>query len=75
MKYLDKEKKMETVTLNTINENLKCVRKEIAEIREHMVDIDSILTKDDLAALQEGRNELKENKAITLEEFERQLNV
>ena len=74
MKYRDKEK-METVTLNTINENLKCVRKEIAEIREHMVDIDSILTKDDRAALREGRNELKENKAITLEEFERQLNV
>jgi hypothetical protein len=66
---------METVTLNIINENLKCMRKEIAEMREHMVDIDSIMTRDDRAALQEARNELKKNKAITLEEFERQLNI
>ncbi|ODS36838.1 hypothetical protein BEH94_00990 [Candidatus Altiarchaeales archaeon WOR_SM1_SCG] len=66
---------MEVVTLDVINKNLKGIRKEIVEMREHMVDVDSLLTKDDKMALQEARNELKENKAITLEEFERQLNL
>jgi len=67
--------KMETVTLDAINRNLKYMRKEIAEIREHMVDIDSILTKEDKIALEEARGELKEKKAITLQEFERQLGL
>lgn len=66
---------METVTLDVVNRNLKQVMKELAEIREHMVDVDSILTEDDKIALEEARKDLKSGKTLTLEEFEKQLGL
>lgn len=66
---------MENVTLDVVNRNLKHVMKELEEIREHMVDVDSILTEDDKIALEEARKELKAGKALTLEEFEKQLGL
>ncbi len=57
---------METVTLNTINENLKCMRKEITEIKEYIVDIDTILTYDDMESLREAENDLIEGKTKRL---------
>lgn len=53
---------METVTLETIYRNLKFVRKEIVEIKKHMVDIDSIMTKDDYEAFEEYKREKTEGK-------------
>ncbi|MBN2251822.1 MAG: hypothetical protein JW724_07100 [Candidatus Altiarchaeota archaeon] len=66
---------METVTLDVVNRNLKHILKELEEIREHMVDVDCILTEDDRAALAEARKEFKAKKAITLDEFERSLGL
>ena len=40
-----------------------------------MVDRDSLLSMEDRKALNEAMEEFKENKAITLEEFEKQLGL
>ncbi len=61
--------------LEEINRNLKHIRREIVIIREHMVDIDSIMSLDDKLALNKARKELSESKAITITEFEKQLNL
>jgi hypothetical protein len=66
---------METVSLDVINKNLKIIIKELEEIKEHMVDVDSLLSEDDISALREARKELKTGKIVTLEEFERQLGL
>ena len=57
---------METVTLDMVNRNLKQVMKELAEIREHMVDIDKILTYDDMESLQAAERDLKKGKTKRL---------
>jgi len=53
---------METVTLNIINKNIECIMKEITKIKKHMVDVDRILTYDDIESLLEAENDLKEGK-------------
>lgn len=66
---------MATLALEEISKNLRYIKKELGDIREHMVDVDSILTSEDKLALMGARRELKESKAVTLEEFERQLGL
>jgi len=53
---------METVTLNVINKNIEYLMKEIAELKKHVVDMDCILTYDDMASLDEAENDLREGK-------------
>ena len=57
---------METVTLEVINKNIKELRKEVAEIREHMVDMDCIMTEDDWESIREAEKDLKEGKTKRL---------
>lgn len=57
---------METVTLDVINKNIKELRKEVAEIREHMVDMDCIMTEDDWESIREAEKDLKEGKTKRL---------
>jgi len=57
---------METVTLNAINKNIEYIMKEIAEIKEYMVDMDSILTYDDMESLREAENDLIKGKTKRL---------
>ncbi|NCN64588.1 MAG: hypothetical protein GW779_00955 [Candidatus Altiarchaeum hamiconexum] len=57
---------METVTLDVVNRNLKHIMKEIAEIKEYMVDIDTILTYDDMQSLREAENDLIKGKTKRL---------
>ncbi|MBU4201905.1 MAG: hypothetical protein L6243_03815 [Candidatus Altiarchaeales archaeon] len=57
---------METVTLDVINQNIKELRKEVAEIREHMVDMDCIMTEDDWESIREAERDLKEGKTKRL---------
>ncbi len=66
---------MEIVTLDVIYKNIKELRKEVAEIREHMVDIDCILTEDDLKALEEYRLEKSEGRLTTHEDLKKELGL
>ncbi len=45
------------------------------EIKEHMVDIDSIMTEDDYKALQEYKIEKSEGKLTSHEELKKELGL
>ena len=66
---------METITLETLHEDLKFVKRELHEIREHMVDIDSILTEDDYVALDEYKREKSEGNLTSHEELKKELGL
>ncbi len=55
-----------------IMKELREIRKEIEYIKEHMIDIDSILSPEEEKLLEESIKEFKEGKAIKLEEFKRE---
>ena len=66
---------METELLNKIQKDLEFVKKEITEIKDHMVDIDSIITEDDYEALQNYRKEKLEGKLRSHEELKKELGL
>ena len=66
---------METELLNKIQKDLEFVKKEITEIKDHMVDIDSIITEEDYEALQNYRKEKLEGKLISHEELKKELGL
>ena len=45
---------------------LKAIRNDLAYIKEHMIDIDDILTPEEEKILEEGIKEFKEGKSIKL---------
>lgn len=61
---------MNTVTEKEIMKELKAIRNDLAYIKEHMVDIDAILTPEEERILEEGIKEFKDGKAIRLEDSE-----
>ncbi|KYK36810.1 MAG: hypothetical protein HXS46_11130 [Theionarchaea archaeon] len=62
---------MNAITGKDIIKELKAIRKDLAYIKEHMVDIDTLLTPEEEKILEEGIREFKEGKAIKLENLER----
>ena len=55
--------------------DLEFVKKELVEIKKHMVDIDRILTEDDYKALQEYNIEKSEGKLISHEELKKEFGL
>lgn len=64
---------METELLNKIHKDLEFIKKEITEIKGHMVDIDSIMTEEDYRALQDYMKEKSEGKLKSHEELKKEL--
>lgn len=62
---------MNAITEEELFKELKAIRKDLAYIKEHMVDIDTILTPEEEEILEEGIKEFEEGKAIKLEDLER----
>jgi len=58
--------RMEIVTLETIHKDLEYVKKEIGEIKGHLVDVDKVLTDEDTESLIEAEKDLKEGKTKRL---------
>ena len=56
-----------------ILKELREIRKELEYIRSHMLDIDSILTTEEVAILKEAEREFKEGKAIKFDDLKREL--
>lgn len=56
-------------------QELKGIKKELHYIKEHMVDVDSVMTEEDYMALQEYRKEKKEGKLISHEDLKRELGL
>jgi len=53
-----------------ILEKLDRIEKEVKDIREHMVDVDTILTDDERRLLDESIKHQKKDKLISLEELD-----
>lgn len=53
-----------------IIEELKAIRRDLDFIKEHMVDIDTILTSEEEKILEEAMKEFREGKATKLEKLE-----
>mgnify|MGYP001568706396 CR=1 FL=1 len=56
-------------------QQLNAIQSDIEYIKEHMVDVDTILTEDDKNALLKARKEHKEGKTIKLEDLKRELGL
>ncbi len=53
---------METVTMEVLHKDLKFVMRELMEIKEHMVDVDSILTPEEEEELERSIENYKLGK-------------
>lgn len=64
---------MKAVTLEQIHKDLKFLKNEVVEIKEHMIDVDSIISKDEELLLKKARVEHEKGKTISLKELEKEL--
>ena len=56
-----------------ILEKLEEIKKEVKEIKEHMLDVDTLLDQEDMRAVEEAEKEFKEGKTISLEQLKKEL--
>jgi len=64
---------MNAIIEKEIWEELKVIRRELGYIKEHMVDVDTVLTREEERILDEGLREFEEGEATKLEDFEKEL--
>jgi hypothetical protein len=62
---------VETANMDKVYRELLALRKEVSYIREHMVDADSVLTQEENLELDKSIKELKEGKAFSLKDIEK----
>ncbi len=53
-----------------ILEKLEKIEKEVEEIREHMVDVDTILTEEERRLLEQSKKREKEGKLFSIEDID-----
>ncbi len=58
-----------------IMDELKSIKGELKFIKTHMVDVDSIMIKDDYEALEEYKKEKRARKLISHEELKKELKL
>ncbi|MCK4433174.1 MAG: hypothetical protein KAV48_04495 [Methanomicrobia archaeon] len=56
-----------------ILDEIKEIKKELAYIKEHMIDVDSILTDREVILLKEAEKEFEDGETIKLEDLKREL--
>ncbi len=64
----------ETALADTILSELKVIRKDLSYIKEHMVDMDFLLSPDEAERLGESIKEHEAGKSVSLEDFEKERN-
>jgi len=64
---------MNAIIEKEIWEELKVIRRELEYIKEHMVDVDTVLTREEERILDESLREFEEGEATKLEDFEKEL--
>ena len=62
---------MEDANVALILKEIGEIKKEIAYIKEYMIDMDRILTDEEIIMLKEAEKEFEEGKTIRLEDIER----
>jgi len=58
-----------------ILEELKEIKHELHYIKDHMIDVDTVLDEDDRQAIKNAEKEFKEGKAIPLEQLKKDLGL
>ena len=58
-----------------ILDKLERIEKSVEDIKNHMVDIDSIMTEEDYQALVQYRKEKSQNKLISHQELKKELGL
>ena len=64
---------MNAIIEKEIWEELKVIRRELGYIKEHMVDVDTVLTQEEERIVDESLREFEEGEATKLEDFEKEL--
>lgn len=62
---------MEEITLDRVHNDLKALKKLVEDIRDNMIDVDSILSSEEAEDLDESIKRYKEGKTKSLEEIEK----
>lgn len=57
----------EAIIVNQVLNELKAIRKDLEFLKDHMVDIDCIMTEDDYLALKEYRDEKDSGELVSHE--------
>ena len=58
-----------------ILKKLDDIKSELDYIKKHIIDIDVILTEDDVESLEEAEKEFKERKTISLDNLKKELGM
>ena len=66
---------LETINSREIVHELRAIKEDIDFIKDHMVDIDSIMTEDDYLSLNEYRDEKLSDKLTSHEELKREIGL
>lgn len=65
----------EAISKDDIHSELKAIREDIEYLKEHMADIDSIMTEDDFIAVTKAREEKKQGKLVPLDSLKKELGL
>ncbi|MBN2488492.1 MAG: hypothetical protein JXA98_05645 [Methanosarcinaceae archaeon] len=65
----------EAIDSGEIVHELRAIREDLDFIKDHMVDIDSIMTEDDYLSLNEYRDEKSSGKLTSHEELKREIGL
>ena len=57
-----------------INKDIRAIKKDIAYLKKHMVDVDSIMTEEDFESLIDYRSEKEQGVLVSEEELKKELN-
>lgn len=66
---------MGTITLDRIHEDLQFIKKEISEIKEHMIDVDTILTPEEERQLDKSIVRHRQGKTKDFNKVKKELGV
>jgi len=58
-----------------IMKELKDIKKDISFIKKHIVDVDCILTKEDIVALKDYKEEMFQGKLVSHEDVKKELGI
>jgi hypothetical protein len=65
----------EAIIVNQIMTELKAIRKDLDFLKDHMVDIDCIMTEDDYLALNEYRKEKDSEELVSHEDLKKSMGL
>ena len=65
----------EAIDASNLMNEIRAIRNDLDFIKEHMVDIDSIMTEDDYLALEEYRKEKNAGELVSHENLKKELGL